>query len=243
MVPLDADAKTYQAMLSIGEFVGQPLPLQDVSTLDPETDEALFVEGSGPSSATPRVAQVDRPQRKGRGGQPAGPAIVDDVGGDWGDLVGIDGSGQPVRRQAAVAGSASASSSGVGQPGQPAPVADVAPPARSGGPGQRVGVDSERQFVEGVPVYLESHGVLDAPNSYRRCVVVCPAHCGQQGGCKKTRAFGTRAGLSTDLGDVEPVACLGAWLVAGQRFEDAASHKRHVPSIAEVREYAASNLA
>ena len=240
IVPLDRDAKTYQAMLSRGEFVDEPLPLQDVVALGPEEDEALFVEGSGRSSASaaPRIAQVDRPQRKGSCRQPA---IVADVGGDWGDLVGLEGSGQPARRQAAAAGSASSSNRGVGQPIQLAPVVDVAAPEGTGAPAERVGFDFERPVVEGVLVYLESHGVLDTPNSYRRCVVACPAHGGQKGGCKKTRVFGTRAGLSTDLGDLEPYAFLGAWLVAGQRFEDAASHKRHVPSIADVRAYAASH--
>ena len=237
-MPLDPDAKTYQAMISIGEFVDHPLLLQDVAALDPEEDEPLFVEGSGRSSSAPRIAQVDLPQRKGLCGRPA---IVADVGRDWGDLVGFEGSGQPARRQAAAAGSASSSSRGVGQPVQLAPVVDVAAPECTGAPAQRVGFDLGRPVVEGVLVYLESPGVVDTPNAYRRCVVACPAHCGQKGGCKNTRAFGIRAGLSTGLGYVEPYAFLGAWLVAGQRFEDAASHKRHVPSVADVRAYAASH--
>ena len=91
--------------------------------------------------------------------------------------------------------------------------------------------------VEGVAVSVEQHGQLGELRSYRRLVVVCP--CGEHRDgkpCVKKRNTGTRQ--TSAIGQLEPLAFLGAWLSARDNFATRDEHVAHAPSQAAVRAYA-----
>jgi hypothetical protein len=68
-------------------------------------------------------------------------------------------------------------------------------------------------FLEGVPVRMEERGVDGAVGYYRRLVVMCPLHCEVgKGPCRVRRNTGARQ--TAKLGVQEPLAYLGAWLLA-----------------------------
>ena len=90
-------------------------------------------------------------------------------------------------------------------------------------------------YLEGVRVAGDGHGVFGQPGAYRNIRVRCPHHatCGRPG-----RAFGTKDGLLTRLGDNEPYAYLGCWIRAGSAM-DADAHRSWRPSHAQTVAYAA----
>ena len=148
---------------------------------------------------------------------------------------------------ALVPGLASSSArQGAPEPETPAPIADGPPPAgqlgqspaesSSMGDGPAA-VGSSAALIEGVLAHEECHGVIGMPGSYRRLVVTCDRHRGAKC-CRKTRAFGARAGQASGLGDLEPHAFLGVWLQASERFGDGAEHNKYRPSTQEVLAYA-----
>ena len=77
---------------------------------------------------------------------------------------------------------------------------------------------------------------MGQPGSHRRVKAKCPWHRK----CEKTCAFSVDYGRRSGLGDQEPYAFLGAWIVAGARWgkEDWRQHRQYKPSKAEVQEYA-----
>ena len=77
------------------------------------------------------------------------------------------------------------------------------------------------------------------PGYYRRVIVTCPWHTGHaQPPCKLRRNTGHRQ--TVVLGVKEPLAYLGAWLVAGSKFSSREDHARFKPSATQTREYATS---
>jgi len=79
--------------------------------------------------------------------------------------------------------------------------------------------------VEGQPVRVEEHGVDGMPGYYRRVIVTCPWHTGHgQQPCRLRRNTGHRQ--TAALGMKEPLAYLGAWLVAGSKFSSREDHAR-----------------
>ena len=93
--------------------------------------------------------------------------------------------------------------------------------------------------VEGQVVRVEEHGVDGMPGYYRRVIVTCPWHTGHgQQPCRLRRNTGHRQ--TAALGMKEPLAYLGAWLVAGSNFSSREDHARFKPSATQTREYATS---
>ena len=94
--------------------------------------------------------------------------------------------------------------------------------------------------VEGVPVTREDHGMPGEPGSYMRYMVVCPrAGAGHRGAlssacCAKRRNNGPK---QTVLGPNEPLAFLGVWLQARDRFAERSGHMQYVPAAEDVRAY------
>ena len=117
----------------------------------------------------------------------------------------------------------------------PMAIADQAPgqssSAASAPPPRRVFI------VEGHRLLEETHGVLGVPGYYSRFSVTCRHH-GPQRTCRKTRSYAASFAQASGLGDLEPVAFLGAWLASASTFATPAEHKRASPSVDEVRAYA-----
>jgi hypothetical protein len=77
------------------------------------------------------------------------------------------------------------------------------------------------------------------PGYYRRVIVTCPWHTGHgQQPCRLRRNTGDRQ--TAALGMKEPLAYLGAWLVAGSNFSSREDHARFKPSATQTRDYATS---
>ena len=104
-------------------------------------------------------------------------------------------------------------------------------------------------LIEGVHVHLEHHGVVGQPNHYSRLIANCPHHRQPDASlrrqrakrpkvCRVTRCFDTKAGLKSNLGDLEPHAFVGCWLANAPAFSSADEHAAWKPSPAEVRNYA-----
>ena len=93
-------------------------------------------------------------------------------------------------------------------------------------------------FVEGVPVRLETFGSVTKSRSYTRIVVDCPlcqsGHVGKPR-CSKRRTLG--ANQCSNFGDMEPYGYLGAWLHARDRFGDRTAHMAYNPTSKDVGEY------
>ena len=116
----------------------------------------------------------------------------------------------------------------------------------SGGGGQAVTIAPSADslagvvdFIEGQPVRVEERGVEGAIGHYRRFVVTCPLHCEPgKAPCRARRNTGARQ--TALLGINEPLAYLGAWLVAGPDFATRAAHVAFKASHEETRDYAVS---
>ena len=99
--------------------------------------------------------------------------------------------------------------------------------------------------IEGQPVVLDTHGVEGLSGHYKRYFVQCthsftthPSAKGQEH-CCKSRNIGPRQ--TKNFGAKEPLAYVGAWLVAADQFDSRAAHVAFCPSVAMVRAYIETN--
>jgi len=94
-------------------------------------------------------------------------------------------------------------------------------------------------FIKGQPDRVEERGVEGALGHYRRFVVMCPLHCEPgKAPCRARRNTGARQ--TALLGMNEPLAYLGAWLVAGPDFATRVAHVAFKASHAETRYFVVS---
>ena len=122
-----------------------------------------------------------------------------------------------------------------------------APEAVAERPAKRARKTSRRQaqpreavdVLQGQAVSREVNGIQGLPGYYGRLCVTCPYHKAEgKRICKRNR--GTAAAQTAMLGEKEPLAYLGAWLVMGRSldFDTIEKHVACQPSEAQVREYA-----
>jgi len=132
-----------------------------------------------------------------------------------------------------------ASSSGASLPSPPVPLEQemgaLAPTQQMEAPLRQPGPVC---FLEGVPVYEEEHGKFGDRSRYQRYSVTCTAsdHSGGRACAKKRNAHPAQTAA---LGDMEPLAYLGAWLRAAGKCTSRAEHMAHKPSPRDVAAYAA----
>ena len=204
------------------------------------------VSGAGASSDMPLVplwqaralASKAVPRKSGKRKRDAGddPGNVDDSSALWHVLpraapapaATVLASHAPI----ADAPSAAAAPDRVAEDPRAASLAEAAPRAQ--------GLGTLVDMVEGLPVRVEERGVEGAPGYYRRVFVTCPLHSAPGSTpCRVRRNTGLRQ--TGQLGLHEPLAYLGAWVLAGARCASRAEHMLLKPSDADTRAYALAN--
>ena len=130
------------------------------------------------------------------------------------------------------ASSAAPAPEGLEEDVRPASLAEAAPRAQ--------GLGTLVDMVEGLPVRVEERGVEGALGYYRRVFVTCPLHSAPGAMPRRVRR---NTGLRQigQLGLHEPLAYLGAWVLAGARCASRAEHMLLKPSDADTRAYALAN--
>ena len=92
-------------------------------------------------------------------------------------------------------------------------------------------------YVEGHVVRVEERGVAGQAGYYRRVFVTCQMHCEPgHAPCRIRRNTGPRQ--TRNFGVQEPLAYLGAWLLAGRELATREEHMALKPSESQTREYA-----
>lgn len=121
------------------------------------------------------------------------------------------------------------------EPAAPAVPAPLPPPGAAAGFVQ----PEEPEFEYPVELETPSQGMRriheqrgwNRGRPYHRLLIHCTAH----DGCHTQREISVQTCRA--LGDMEPMAFLGAWIEAAGDFTTAAAHSRHRPAIAAVRAF------
>jgi len=128
--------------------------------------------------------------------------------------------------------------------GVPVPDAEPAAPAAPAPlppPGAVAGFVQSEEPDDSYPTELETpsqgmrriheQGGWNRGRQYHRLLIHCTAH----DGCRTQREISVQTCRA--LGDLEPMAFLGAWIEAAGGFTTAGAHARHRPGIAAVRAF------
>ena len=93
--------------------------------------------------------------------------------------------------------------------------------------------------LEGQLVRVEERGRIGTPCHYRRIFPTCQEHCESGAApCRIRRNTGSRQ--TATLGSYEPLAYLGAWLIAGRAIATREEHVAFKPTDLQTREYVES---
>ena len=85
-------------------------------------------------------------------------------------------------------------------------------------------------FLKGQPVRVEERGRIGTPGHYRRIFVTCQEHC-ESGAAPCRIRRNTSSRQTATLGSNEPLAYLGAWLIAGRAIATREEHVAVKPTV------------